>query len=877
MTETPPPGAPLLIVTGGPTDGSTFALTDSADKVLGSGPQADFRIELENVEPLHGEVTWGPRGLVISDLGSANGIYVNGEKVADERVLDDGDRICLGPPGSKQSAKLLVKLPGAAKPQGGAFTLGDAQPFQFDHDREPTALAPVPEEEEAPPYVAPPPARPAPAPVSPPAAFSAPPAAAPEPPAPHPPEPEIVVIEDEEGQAPVAAPAAPPASPQSSVPPARSVAAAPSSETVRPTTAVAPSAEAVRPTTASFRRADLLTEPPSIAADRPPRERVPARMPAVAAPRPKPRARGLRVPRLVIVAGVPALVAVAGLLAYMWLNKPAPVLQQLPAKAEPGQAVTIGGAYFEVNPAGNTVRFGEQVAQVTRASEKELSVTVPALPMSSVAVTVQTRAGKSNALMVKIAPIPRITSVVPDVALANQEVTLKGVNLGGASPSATVGGVPADVVASQADELRIRIPVSNVDEGMTVPIVVKVGEETSKATNLMIGRLPLLASVTPRQGQAGDHVVLKGRGFDPNPDANLVTFGSQAALVLTASPSELVVLAPMAGMSVQEAVPVTVQTGDRSSRSLDFVITRVSLGTYVPRFYAAAAGEHPGHGHAFVSTELGPLLILSDKATANSTAERADQVARALNDLVKSAQAQTALFEFRENPPSVAVAGSALPPIVVTAKDAAAYGESWDAATRPAQVTPRSVARYWAALLQDVFSLFVTRERPVKVVELSPRGRVLLDIYAEAARRSGPGSGVPTGVLSPLSSTMAKGLRDMALLLPGASAAARASTAIEGSWEGTMREADQTRPIQMSIASDGARLTGSITVHKGELSLRSSLSDVAFENGTLHFSTSLGGSLRHFNGTAQGDTLSGTIHAQPGGPSVGEFRLRFVN
>src|SRR5262249_26588604 len=114
VSETKDPVAPLLIVTGGPLDGSELAFTRHGEKTLGASPECDLKLELGNVDPLHAGISWDAQGLVLTDMSSSTGTYVNGEKISGDHTLADGDRVCLGPPGSKGSVKLLVRVPESA-------------------------------------------------------------------------------------------------------------------------------------------------------------------------------------------------------------------------------------------------------------------------------------------------------------------------------------------------------------------------------------------------------------------------------------------------------------------------------------------------------------------------------------------------------------------------------------------------------------------------------------------------------------------------------------------------------------------------------------------------------------------------------------------
>jgi hypothetical protein len=303
------------------------------------------------------------------------------------------------------------------------------------------------------------------------------------------------------------------------------------------------------------------------------------------------------------------------------------------------------------------------------------------------------------------------------------------------------------------------------------------------------------------------------------------------------------------------------------------------MSVYVPRFFAAGPAEHAGHGHVLVATEVAPVLVLSDKGDATSTVERAERLAADLNALVNTQQRGEAVsFEYREATNGVGVSGSKATLIVATAKDAAAYNETWDPSVRAVSVTPKAVARYWVALLQDYFTLFVAHQRPTHVVELSARGRALLDLYSEAVRRSGAGNGVPNSLIAAPGAMLSKSLCDMALLLPAGATAARAGSAVEGLWVGTIHDGDVRRSIQMRIQTEGSRLTGTMIVSKGGLAIREPLSDVSYENGQLRLTVRVGGETRQLSGALQGDQLTGSIHARSAsGEKVGDFTLRFTD
>ena len=72
------------------------------------------------------------------------------------------------------------------------------------------------------------------------------------------------------------------------------------------------------------------------------------------------------------------------------------------------------------------------------------------------------------------------------------------------------------------------------------------------------------------------------------------------------------------------------------------------------------------------------------------------------------------------------------------------------------------------------------KDRPVKVLEQSPRGKVLSVLYSEAVRRSGSGQGVPSGVVTSLTSqTVRENQSALHLMQTVLKADVRPSTALD--------------------------------------------------------------------------------------------------
>jgi len=102
---------PSLIIKGGPTDGTIFALTEGTSILVGSGRLANIQLAGEQIGSAHARISWDDAGISITDNGSMGGTFVNGGAVV-TGPLADGDRIAFVASGSKLNLpKLLVRIP----------------------------------------------------------------------------------------------------------------------------------------------------------------------------------------------------------------------------------------------------------------------------------------------------------------------------------------------------------------------------------------------------------------------------------------------------------------------------------------------------------------------------------------------------------------------------------------------------------------------------------------------------------------------------------------------------------------------------------------------------------------------------------------------
>jgi hypothetical protein len=86
---------PHMVATLTSDDGTMHPLLEE-EETIGRTPANSIALRDASVSAHHARVVRTPEGFLIEDVGSRNGTYINSEKVAEKRLLVDGDLVRLG-------------------------------------------------------------------------------------------------------------------------------------------------------------------------------------------------------------------------------------------------------------------------------------------------------------------------------------------------------------------------------------------------------------------------------------------------------------------------------------------------------------------------------------------------------------------------------------------------------------------------------------------------------------------------------------------------------------------------------------------------------------------------------------------------------------
>ncbi len=341
-----------------------------------------------------------------------------------------------------------------------------------------------------------------------------------------------------------------------------------------------------------------------------------------------------------------------------------PVIYSLePASGAPGTAVTLAGSGFETQQGASSVTLGGVVATPLTWNDNRITFLVPSLAISGPAV-VSVNGSSSAGVPFSVTGPPAITSLSPASGLPGAVVAIAGTNLSTAG-TVTFAGVTASVKSWTSTSIVAAVPQSAASGN----VVVDVFGVRSNGVPFAVSPAPVIATVSPAAGTAGQTVAITGNAFGTAEGISTVTFNGLLARVNSWSDTVLSVVVPRDVSSG----PVVVRVAGRPSNSVAFSVPAGSIAGTVTR----ATDGAPLAGAA---------VLAQAPATSSSTAitARDGSFVLPLPPGTYSVQAFAAGHESRTFSGQVVQAGvtTPLPIALAAAPDAASVLYQYDATDR---------------------------------------------------------------------------------------------------------------------------------------------------------------------------------------------------
>ncbi len=177
---------------------------------------------------------------------------------------------------------------------------------------------------------------------------------------------------------------------------------------------------------------------------------------------------------------------------------------------------------------------------------------------------------------------PVITSLNPDSGLVGTAVDITGLNFGTNSSvvSVSFGTSSATVNSITATLINVDVPDDLSAGEVTVTVTVEgriSNEATFEVTELPV---PNITSIDPTQGLPGTTITIIGTNFSDDDSENQVSFGDETVIVVSASPTEIVVEVPSDLPAGEVSVSVTVN--ERTSNLATFTVLVPEITNITP-------------------------------------------------------------------------------------------------------------------------------------------------------------------------------------------------------------------------------------------------------------------------------------------------------
>eukprot|EP00004_Rigifila_ramosa_P028878 TRINITY_DN9_c0_g1_i4.p1 TRINITY_DN9_c0_g1~~TRINITY_DN9_c0_g1_i4.p1 ORF type:complete len:3547 (-),score=946.75 TRINITY_DN9_c0_g1_i4:148-9951(-) len=218
--------------------------------------------------------------------------------------------------------------------------------------------------------------------------------------------------------------------------------------------------------------------------------------------------------------------------------------------------------------------------------------TLPAGAAGSSAAVVVTRSSlfvSNNNVLFSYPTPPTVSSVAPTSGLAGAVVTVTGTQFGTniTALAVTVGGAACAVVPGSLSGTTTTTVQCTVSSGLTsgaqAVVVLRRGVASTQSVAYTVTGRPVVTSVTPTGGKAGDVITLAGSGLGTGSEVTAVTVAGTSCPVVAraADGSQVTCTLPSVAVGVQPVLVTRDAIADQSSRTIKVVVA-FSLASLSP-------------------------------------------------------------------------------------------------------------------------------------------------------------------------------------------------------------------------------------------------------------------------------------------------------
>jgi hypothetical protein len=249
---------------------------------------------------------------------------------------------------------------------------------------------------------------------------------------------------------------------------------------------------------------------------------------------------------------------------FNYLAPPPTIISFSPGSGGAGTAVTIKGTNFLPF---SSVFFGYNLAKSVTVSTDS---TITAIVGNGVTgqIQVSTRGGSAFSSAIFTFTGPQITAFAPNSGWQGDTINIEGTNLQNVT-AISFGDVPASYFVIKSPTLVRAVVAGGASDNITLTAT----DGTAYTGPFVFNpQPPVITSFSPPSGPVGTTITVSGNNFNETAVKNIVYFGSTRALVLSASSTQVKMVAPT-GSTYQPFSITDSATGLTANAKIPFQIT----------------------------------------------------------------------------------------------------------------------------------------------------------------------------------------------------------------------------------------------------------------------------------------------------------------